>query len=397
MKNRSYEELLLRKCVEIYERRKYYTKQEGDRRSAIFVKIQDIFLTYRDPFEYKRYRDIHRAVLRLIQEGILSGIPDEQGYFDKLRFFDEKIGECYERLGITSAQEMSEKMRRLIDRYDREDYPMLHTFCEAQRGCLEAHTKLSYGLDQNEEKMEDVLRALTMMEGLEEEMTVRDFSEELFGDPEWFSQIRLSLQHILYDGLQPIVERDRVLEWFHLVDRPTYFHIKGAAMIQGRGSAVNVERIPEGIAIGTQAIKEIEEISVFENVVVVTDDESVFHETKANGRVVIYPGGVMTRERTALLRKIYESNPELTYGYKGNIDVYGFLTYEWLREQTGIPFLPFEMDLMTLQKYRRARKCREMNAAEKRLLGADVLEAHREVLEYMNEHDCKLEWRRVYT
>ncbi len=416
----SFEEQLMRKCIEIYERRKYYSKREGDSKSVIHLQLRDVFLTYRDPFEYKAYRELHRAVERLIEQGILSGLPDETGYFDRLRFHDETIERCYRMTGVTPAAEQQKRLIRLLDRHDREELPILHAFCEHQRALLENHRKLIYGIELREEKLEDVLRVLAALEVLETETNVREFSMDYFGDPEWFEQIRVSVQNILYDFTEVVVEREKMLERFHLVRKPTYLHIKGAAHLSGsdsetakktlcdsRGDAAEVEGerkqafwadlalLPGGLAVASEAIAAIAEIQIHAPRVVVTEDEAAFHEVTGEDAVVICLGGYPQERRLDFLRRLYRQNPGIQYEYTGDLDVYGFLILEEIKARTGIPFQTRQMNLAMLKKLRREGQCQDIKPTERKLFGDPRLAAHEEVLAYMQEHNCKWEWRKA--
>ena len=58
--------------------------------------------------------------------------------------------------------------------------------------------------------------------------------------------------------------------------------------------------------------------------------------------VHIYLGGYHNHTKQILLEKIYTDNKSCEYFHQGDLDVYGFLILENLKEKTGIQFAGFK-------------------------------------------------------
>lgn len=105
-------------------------------------------------------------------------------------------------------------------------------------------------------------------------------------------------------------------------------------------------------------------------------------------------GGYHNFSKQQLLEKIYVDNQSRSYFHKGDLDVYGFLILENLKEKTGIPFMPLMMDLTTIEKFYRAGLYKELSAADVKLIEEKKntkLAAYADVLQFMLDYKCKVE------
>ena len=87
--------------------------------------------------------------------------------------------------------------------------------------------------------------------------------------------------------------------------------------------------------------------------------------------------------------KPLEINPEVSFFHFGDIDAGGFYIFEHLRQQTGVDFKPYHMDRETLLQYRRYTK--KLTENDRKRLKKLVCGRFKDVIDYMLEHDCKLE------
>ena len=89
-------------------------------------------------------------------------------------------------------------------------------------------------------------------------------------------------------------------------------------------------------------------------------------------------------------------NLNIEYLHFGDIDAGGFYILKHLRDKTGIPFKPMCMDISTLSTHMPYVK--KLTGSDRKRLrnlidGEDI--DYKDVLEYMFEHDCKLEQESV--
>lgn len=146
-----------------------------------------------------------------------------------------------------------------------------------------------------------------------------------------------------------------------------------------------------GIAISSDALDEIEQIHVPRGRIISVENLTTYHDTKESQGAIIYLGGFLNTVRTNLLKKVYVFEPDARYFHKGDLDPYGFLILENLKEKTGIPFKPMEMDLDTLQQCHRAGYFRPLDEADRKAITAPALAEYQPILQYMVQNDCKIE------
>lgn len=102
-------------------------------------------------------------------------------------------------------------------------------------------------------------------------------------------------------------------------------------------------------------------------------------------------GGFPNFARAAFLRLVYAGEPEAAYYHHGDLDPHGFLILENLKQKTGIPFRPLEMDLATLRACFQAGHYRPLTAEDKKAMQSPLLAPYREILDFMLQHNCKVE------
>lgn len=77
-----------------------------------------------------------------------------------------------------------------------------------------------------------------------------------------------------------------------------------------------------------------------------------------------YTDEVVEKNNILGFYNLYE-NPTF---HKGDIDVYGFLILENLKEKTGIPFAPLMMDMVTLERFYQAGFYKELTATDVKVI-----------------------------
>jgi hypothetical protein len=116
----------------------------------------------------------------------------------------------------------------------------------------------------------------------------------------------------------------------------------------------------------------------------------------------VYLGGFHNRVRREWIRRIFSQNSAVEYHHFGDIDAGGFYILQHLRERTGVSFRPWQMDVVTLKKYRefwlpltasdRTRLKRLTEQIESNFQGdREDRQSLIDVIRYMLKNDCKME------
>lgn len=264
-------------------------------------------------------------------------------------------------------------------------------FCEQ----IKAYKKLPYDLGYDARRVGEVLQVLATVTKLTSETYIRNFSTALFKDSKRFQrEYRSTIESILFDYTDDVVEKDDILGYYNLYENPTYVLIKGNARICFDESAIELSEMPGGIALSNGSLAGIHKISVKTDKVITVENLTTYHDCDEPDAVYIYLGGYHNTSKQKLLELIYEKNGDKEYYHEGDLDVYGFLILENLISKTQIPFKPLLMDVETIERFYRAGLYKTLTARDRKMIDSKKdgqLSAYKDVLEYMLEYNCKVE------
>ena len=264
-------------------------------------------------------------------------------------------------------------------------------FSAAMLERIDQRKDIEYGLSRDLKLLEDVLLALVHIEKLNEETYIRNFSEMVFHDSKRLQSILSPITRILLDYSDGVGQKETVLAQYNLISNPGYVYIKGDWQIQCQGQCISANMFRGGIAISSDALDEIERIAVPSGTIISVENLTTYHDAKESQGAIIYLGGFLNTVRANLLKKLYVFEPDARYFHKGDLDPYGFLILENLKEKTGIPFMPLEMDLDTLRRCHRAGHFRPLDEADRKAIASNDLIDYQPILQYMTQHNCKIE------
>ena len=227
------------------------------------------------------------------------------------------------------------------------------------------------------------------------ETYIRNFSTALFKDSKRFQkEFRSTVETILFDYTDEVVKKDDILGFYNLYENPTYVMVKGNVVIQLDTSVIDVSEMPDGIALSNASLEKIRAVTVKANKVITVENLTTYHDSDEDDAVHIYLGGYHNYSKQLLLEKIYADNKSRDYFHKGDLDVYGFLILENLKEKTGIPFRPLMMDVATIERFYKAGLYKELTVSDVKVIEEKKntkLAAYVDVLQFMLDKNCKVE------
>lgn len=385
-----YYKKILNSLLDIYERREVFAKNDKKVR-VIKIKPAKEFKEYTNQYNYTTYREINVAIEKLLSEDLIQIKKDASGQYIKVQMCVNRVEDIYAILKRVSVPQRCDVLRKIIDKVDASGKPLLEKYCIDQITYLDTFKKLPFGVEYDSEKLQGILKTLTAILELKSETYVRNFSTAIFKDSKLFQKIKSSIQSILYEYTDLVVEKERILERYNLFNNPTYVMIKGNATIRFNKSLIELNEIKGGIALPSKALAQIESFIAGSDKLITVENLTTYHDTKESEGVIIYLGGFHNEPKQKLLELIYAENKEKEYFHKGDLDVFGFAILENLKEKTKIPFMPLEMDVATLEKFYLAGLYKNLTLADKKAMKSDKLNIYRDILNYMLEHDCKIE------
>ena len=389
-----YSKDIISRLLDIYERRNGYAKRPEELRSIQF-EVSKKYPIYKDRYDNEKYRDINTAIEKNVAAGLIIAEKDQTGRYSKIKLNIARVDDCYALLKRTSIPDQCKEVLSVLEKVDCSESDFINRivndFCEQ----IKVYKKLPYDLGYDARRVEEVLQVLATVSKLTSETYIRNFSTALFKDSKRFQrEYRSTIESILFDYTDDVVEKDDILGYYNLYENPTYVLIKGNARICFDESAIELSEMPGGIALSNGSLAGIHKISVKADKVITVENLTTYHDCDEQDAVYIYLGGYHNTSKQKLLELIYENNGDKEYYHEGDLDVYGFLILENLISKTQIPFKPLLMDVETIERFYRAGLYKTLTARDRKMIDSKKdgqLSAYKDVLEYMLEYNCKVE------
>lgn len=394
LKGMGYGKDILSRLLDMYERRGAFDKEASSLR-AIQIEVRKVYPAYVDRYNHDAYKDINVAIEQLCTRGLIFAEQNNVGQYSKIKLNVAMVQVCYKELKRISIPQQCEKVKQVLTQYVNCESVLMQKVISDWTHLLEEYKKLPYDLKYDSKRVKEVIHVLQAILKLNKETYIRNFSTALFKDSKKFQkEFRGAVESILFDYTDEVVEKDKILEFYNLYENPTYVLIKGNAVIQFESSVIDGSEMPDGIALSNASLDKIKSINVKVGKVITVENLTTYHDADDEDAVHIYLGGYHNYSKQMLLEKIYEYNQTCRYFHKGDLDVYGFLILENLKEKTGIPFVPLMMDVDTLERFYKAGIYKELTATDVKVIEEKKntkLYAYREVLQFMLDNNCKVE------
>lgn len=381
-----YEEQILSWLIDSHEKKD--PGNSNTRKASISITAK--FPEYKEPLS-DTHNDIETAIQHLLSWGYVQCSRNQQGYYTKVALSESALPKIYQFLNRIPKAELLEMQKALLREINVPSESITGKFCSAMLERIAQRKDIEYGLSRDLKLLEDVLLALVHIEKLNEETYIRNFSELVFHDSKRLQNLLNPISKILLDYGDGVEQKETVLAQHNLISNPGYVYIKGDWQIRCQGRCISTNMFRGGIAISSDSLDEIERITVSGGIIISVENLTTYHDTKESQGAIIYLGGFMNTVRMNLLKKLYACEPEAGYFHKGDLDPYGFLILENLKDKTGIPFKPLDMDLDTLRRCHRAGHFRPLDVADRKAISSPALVEYQPILQYMSQHNCKIE------
>ena len=151
---------------------------------------------------------------------------------------------------------------------------------------LQAGRSAGYGLQENLEKLWDVLLTLEKIGQLNEETCVRNVSEVVFHDPKYFPFISRMIRRILSDLTDQPVEKKQILEYYNLQENPTYLYLKRGWILKFPDSCIRITDLPGGIGLTSDGLSAIRSVLLEAQTVITVENLTTYHGMPPEDRAV---------------------------------------------------------------------------------------------------------------
>ena len=297
---------VLNRLIDMYERREGFKKEPSSLR-VIQADIKKTYPEYVDRYNHSVYKDINTAIEKLISENLIESKADETGKYEKVKLNVESIAECYKRVKRTDIPQQCEKIKEVLDLFKDKNLPVLRGIISDWSKLISNYKKLPYDIKYDKERLFNILKILEAILELGRESYIRNFSTAMFKDSKRFQrEFKSTVESILFDYTDEIVEKDKILEYYNLYENPTYVYIKGDIAIKFEDSVIYVREINGGIALSNSALEKIKEIKVIAKSVITVENLTTYHDEDEKDSVYIYLGGYHNKSKQVVLKKIYD-------------------------------------------------------------------------------------------
>ena len=380
-----YEKQILNVLIDKYESSKSFigTNQVNQ---SFTCKVDQLFPKYKDDSEYDLFCAVNESIDVLVAEGFVITKKLKNGVVQSVTLIVDAIEKVYKYLGRAPKSDTVNGLKRLLNLY-KDDNDILHSYCNHQLDRLAANKSVEF-FDDDLDVYESILKVISKIIEVKCETFERDFSIQVLGDSKAFEKVRSKVVSLLYEyGDFP--DKDTLLADLNIVKNPGHVYFKGKGKITVCGQEIDFSRMTGDMAISSEMLKNVDDITVLGDVVVTIENLTTFNAFKCENSFAIYLGGYHNTSRRNFIKKVYGQNPDKQYIHFGDIDAGGFYILQHLRNKTGIAFVPYCMDVKTLKANLQYTK--KLTENDKKRLAALAETEFGETVEFMLENNCKLE------
>ena len=406
---KEWKEQLLSKLLDQYEKSVTYAG-ENKVKQVFSVKPSDIFKGYNKDFlppeQLFQEKEFERLIRQMESEGLIHVVPPNTGILRQICAVPERWEDYYACLNRTEKNILKKRLEEVYHRFCQCD--LLEAYGKEKLQTL----KNSRARKLDEKKVEKEITEAEaiwnlvqfLKENQEKQRTTleREMSEAVLHDSkQWEKIYRKKVCGILehtgrYD--EPLAEleegRERqtaLLEEFYIYSNPAYIYLKGDARIcleDGRKLRIHHD-LPMSIPFET--FQKAKSIQIQDVALMTVENLTSFHRLEREHIFYLFLSGYHTRTKQALLQRIARENPGLSWHHFGDLDPDGLAIAGHLIRKTGLPFQLCAMGVQELQRFQTYAKPLE---APDRAKAEEMIKqgsSYAGILQYMLEHNCKLE------
>lgn len=392
-----YNKIVINKLLDTYESSLLSTGDNTRNINIEFRFSKKYMPAYYDDSSLE-YDNIHILMKELEEKNLI-----------KIIWKDKKIGHIIEKvqLRVDNVQQVYDYVKRvpksdleklhikeLSDYLDCVETPVCRSFVEYLLSRIQSHKTVKEFIELDGfDETKRLLDTIQFIENNSRQLYLREFSIRVLRDSKALEQIESKIASIFRRFKAGCEDMDfsEILAEYNIYHTPNYVYLKGDATISIGDETLNLASLKQGVGISGEDISRVRFVSVEKIKKVITiENLTAFFRWSEENSLIVYLGGYHNTVRRTLLQEIYSNIPQIAYYHFGDIDAGGFEIYRDLCKKTGIPFLMYNMGVETLKEYERFGKTLTQND-RMRLEKMKEQEHLRDVVEYMLEHNMKLE------
>ena len=300
---------------------------------------------------YRRGLEIEDEVRFLELKGFVFVTRHENSFTAIELNKDEKaIASIFEYLGIEDPRLDIARCLEILKANANQE-TVAGRFCQAMIPKMEnvkpstsKYFKDSYGLS-------NLLLAVKAVEELEKEMLFRTLSMTVFGNSKELEKLESPLSSVFrkYDE-EPYEDDDDPLAAHCLVKNPTSVLVKGPICFTTFGQTIDLSSWVGAFSLNNDAVASFNPVALHAKKVVTIENLTSFTSFDDEDALVIYLSGFHDAIKKSLLQRIHTAFPATPFYHYGDMDAGGFYIFRRLCLDTGIPFVPYKMDIKAFEE-----------------------------------------------
>ena len=381
---------ILNELLDLYEKSKTFLG-ENKNRQTFKVTVSKLFQKYDDDSEYELYKEINQNLDTLKKKGFITTKAEKSGKIRSVSLEENAIEQVYEYIKRTPKADRNNQIIELWDNYnDLQDdlFSPLREYIKEQKIRISTNKAVQF-FDGSFVDYEDLLNAVKAVLSNQNEIFIRELSVKLFNNSKRLEAIENTVRSFLYKYGE-YDDKDTVLEEHNIIKTPTYVMVKGNGILHC-GETIDLSKIKGDIGLSTQTLKDLSKVELNGANIITIENLTNFHKYHSDNELVIYLGGFHNSIKRDFIRLVEKCNPKTVFKHFGDIDAGGIYILEHLKRKTGINFIPYNMDIYTLEKNKDHWINLTENDKNRLSLIADKTNDYKEIIDYMLKNNCKLE------
>lgn len=388
----NFEKAIIDKLLTKYQNSKL-SKEGSDRDIKIKIDVYDpIMKSYQARDSYKYKDDNDEIIKSLTAKGYIDSSFTKDGDFQYLTLNIENVDDLYKYIGAINPRKENIRIIEYLNESTLTGY--LEDFKNYILKYIDTKYTFPKSYFNDLDELKVLIKILLEINKLDDEVMKRDFSARVLGDSKKFVLYENKVVNILKEFSPDAknIEKEDILKTFNIVSNYSYTLIKNKLIFKLKDTVFDLNNLPYEFSLSNQMIKDIQIIKSDIKRVITVENLTTFYALKEDA-LVIYLAGFHNTIKRHLLKRIYDMYPEAEYYHFSDIDAGGFWIYQNLKTKTKIPFKPYRMGVNELETNENNLKELTLNDVKrlKPLLANPDFKDFNNVIQYMLEHNCKLE------
>lgn len=381
---------VLNKLLDLYEKSKTFLG-ENKNHQTFKITVSKLFPKYDDDSEYELYKEINQNLDTLKKKGFITTKAEKSGKIRSVSLEENVIEQVYEYIRRTPKADRNNQLTELWDNYNAlpdDLFSPLLEYIREQKIRISTNKAVQF-FEGSFVDYEDLLNAVKAVLSNQNEIFIRELSVKLFNNSKRLEAIENTVRSLLYKYGE-YDDKDTVLEEHNIIKTPTYVMVKGKGILHC-GETIDLSKIKGDIGLSTQTLKDLSEVELNGTNVITIENLTNFHKYHSDNELVIYLGGFHNSIKRDFIRLVAKCNPEAVFKHFGDIDAGGFYILEHLKRKTGLNFIPYNMDIYTLENNKDHWIKLTENDKNRLSIIAEKANVYKETIDYMLKNNCKLE------